>query len=324
MRAGAERRSRSRRRSVSSAPARKFTAKRSSCPSRLSWRVVASGRPLPMPALLTSTSRRSVEAATSSASARTSSSAARSARCVRRRPLPVARAMASRAAASRPASRPWSSTVAPWAARRSATARPSPSVAPVTSTVSADASMRARIIRRVSVSGSVRRRQAGILLVGAIEPQAQPWLRAAGHATRAVRDAGAALAALDDEPVDLVVADREPAGLDAEAVCGALREHPRFGEAWLLAIAPRRAADAVLRAGADDYVQRPFTRAELLARTNVGVRAARQRSDDSLLRALLVNVPGAIYRSAWHAGHTLELISDEIERISGYPPDNFI
>ena len=143
----------------------------------------------------------------------------------------------------------------------------------------------------MSVSGSVRRRQAGILLVGAIEPQAQPWLRAAGHATRAVRDAGAALAALDHESVDLVVADREPAGLDAQAVCGALREHPRFGEAWLLAIAPRRAADAVLRAGADDYVQRPFTRAELLARTNVGVRAARQRSDDSLLRALLVNVP---------------------------------
>ena len=38
----------------------------------------------------------------------------------------------------------------------------------------------------------------------------------------------------------------------------------------------------------------------------------------------MVNVPGAIYRSAWHAGHTLELISDEIERISGYPPHNFV
>jgi PAS domain S-box-containing protein len=170
----------------------------------------------------------------------------------------------------------------------------------------------------------VRRRQAGILLVGAIEPQVQPWLRAAGNSTRAVADARAARAALDDEPADLVVVDREPAGLDASGVCGALREHPRAAETWLLAIAPRRAADAVLRAGADDYVQRPFTRAELLARANVGVRAARQRADDSLLKALLVNVPGAIYRSAWHAGHTLELISDEIERISGYPPDNFI
>ena len=38
----------------------------------------------------------------------------------------------------------------------------------------------------------------------------------------------------------------------------------------------------------------------------------------------MVNVPGAIYRSAWHDAHRLELISDEIERISGYPPANFI
>jgi PAS domain S-box-containing protein len=38
----------------------------------------------------------------------------------------------------------------------------------------------------------------------------------------------------------------------------------------------------------------------------------------------MAHVPGAIYRSAWHANHTLELISDEIERISGYPAHNFI
>jgi PAS domain S-box-containing protein len=56
----------------------------------------------------------------------------------------------------------------------------------------------------------------------------------------------------------------------------------------------------------------------------VGLRAARQRADDTLLRALMVNVPGAIYRSAWHAGHRIELISDEIERISGFPPEHFI
>ncbi len=78
-------------------------------------------------------------------------------------------------------------------------------------------------------------------------------------------------------------------------------------------------ADAALDAGADDYLHRPFTRAELLARARAGLRAAQQRSDDALVRALMVNVPGAIYRSAWHADHTLELISDEIERISGYP-----
>src|SRR4051794_5230305 len=45
---------------------------------------------------------------------------------------------------------------------------------------------------------------------------------------------------------------------------------------------------------------------------------------EALLRSLMANVPGAIYRSAWHADFTLELISDEIERISGYPAAGFI
>ena len=71
-------------------------------------------------------------------------------------------------------------------------------------------------------------------------------------------------------------------------------------------------------------MHRPFTRAELLARARAGLRAAQQRADDAIVRALMVNVPGAIYRSAWHANFTLELISDEIERISGYPAANFI
>jgi len=167
-----------------------------------------------------------------------------------------------------------------------------------------------------------------VLLVGATEPEIQPWLRAAGHATRAVRRVGEALAALGEAPVELVIADREPGGLDASEVCRALRADRRIGEAWLLVIMSpaggRRVADAALRAGADDYVYRPFTRGELLARAGVGLRAAQQRADDALLRALMVNVPGAIYRSAWHADHRIELISDEIERISGFPPEHFI
>src|SRR4051794_8848813 len=168
---------------------------------------------------------------------------------------------------------------------------------------------------------------AGVLVVGAAEPEIQSWLRAAGHAPRAVRRAAAAGPALEEEPVDLVIVDRAAAGLDAPAVCRTLRDDPRLGDAWLLAItvaAKGRMADSVLDAGADDYLHRPFSRAELLARARAGLRAAQQRSDDSLLRALMLNVPGAMYRSAWHDGHTLELISDEIERISGYPPANFI
>jgi PAS domain S-box-containing protein len=179
----------------------------------------------------------------------------------------------------------------------------------------------------VSRPGPVRRRQAGVLLVGATEPEIQPWLRAARHITRAAPDVESALKALDEEPVDLIIVDRDRRGHDAPAVCRALRKDPRVGDAWLLAItvpAKGRAADAALDAGADDYLHRPFTRAELLARARAGLRAAQQRSDDALLKALMVNVPGAIYRSAWHANFTLELISDEIERISGYPAANFL
>ena len=43
-----------------------------------------------------------------------------------------------------------------------------------------------------------------------------------------------------------------------------------------------------------------------------------------MLRSLMANVPGAIYRSAWHDNYALELISDEIERISGYPASDFL
>jgi PAS domain S-box-containing protein len=166
-----------------------------------------------------------------------------------------------------------------------------------------------------------------VLVVGAAEPEIQSWLRAAGHLPRAVRRVSAAGAALEAEPVDLVIVDRDSSGKDAPEVCRVLRDDPRLGDAWMLAItvaARGRMADSVLNAGADDYLHRPFTRAELIARTRAGLRAAQERSNDRLLRTLMENVPGAIYRSAWHADHQLEMITDEIERISGYPPHNFL
>jgi PAS domain S-box-containing protein len=43
-----------------------------------------------------------------------------------------------------------------------------------------------------------------------------------------------------------------------------------------------------------------------------------------VLRSLLANVPGAIYRVALEDGMSLKLIGDEIERITGYPPEDFV
>jgi PAS domain S-box-containing protein len=162
-----------------------------------------------------------------------------------------------------------------------------------------------------------------VLVVGGVEPEVQPWLRAAGHTVQVGADADTAVAAARGV-VELVVIDGERGGRDVAAVCAVVREHRRTADAWLLAITARGRADAALAAGADDYLLRPFSRGELLARAGAGLRAARHRADDALIRALLLNVPGAIYRTAWSTGQTVELISDEIERISGHPSTAFL
>ena len=98
---------------------------------------------------------------------------------------------------------------------------------------------------------SVRRRQSGVLVVGMVEPEVTPWLRAAGHAPRTVRDAKSAVKMLEEEPADLVIVDREPAGMDAAGVCRTLREGVQLSEPWLLAItvpAKGRGADSALTA----------------------------------------------------------------------------
>ena len=146
--------------------------------------------------------------------------------------------------------------------------------------------------RPVTGPGYLRRHESALLLVGSIEPEVQPWLRGAGHEYRAVPTAKAALKALAENPAQLIL-------VDGESSLEALRDDARLGEAWLLAVTDRedsKTAVAALHAGADDYLPRPFSRTELLARIRAGVRAAQQRSDDTLLRALMVNVPGAIYR----------------------------
>src|SRR5215211_71288 len=45
---------------------------------------------------------------------------------------------------------------------------------------------------------------------------------------------------------------------------------------------------------------------------------------ESLLASLQRNVPGAIYRCAIDPSWTMHLIGDEIERITGYPADDFL
>ena len=79
-----------------------------------------------------------------------------------------------------------------------------------------------------------------------------------------------------------------------------------------------------LDAGADDVMRIPFEPEVLAARVAAGLRAARLRANEALLRSLVANIPGCVYRCECDEHWTMHWLSDEIEEISGYPASDFI
>ena len=173
--------------------------------------------------------------------------------------------------------------------------------------------------------------QAGkvrVLLVGA-SPTAvtnRACLSAVGYDVQLKRAGGAALVALDQAPCDLIIVDWElPDGPGVE-LCRAIRARPRHADPYIIVLTPNSQLGPAqaLEAGADDYLIIPFEEVQLLRRAQAGLRSAQLHTSETQLRTLMANVPGAIYRCANDAYWTMELISDDIERISGYPPSDFI
>lgn len=138
-----------------------------------------------------------------------------------------------------------------------------------------------------------------------------PALRRRGyHVTHAATGA----AALAGEECDLVLLDLNLPDLDGLEVCRVLRER---GEVAIIALTARGDEwDRVggLRAGADDYVVKPFSLVELQARIDAVLRRSRPKARGEL-RAGRLAIRLDSYQATWD-GIPLSLTRKELELLS--------
>jgi DNA-binding NtrC family response regulator len=96
-------------------------------------------------------------------------------------------------------------------------------------------------------------------------------LERAGHRVTRASSAAAALQRLEEATPDLIVSDVMMPGMDGLEFCAAVRARPPTALTPFLFVTGKGQPDdkcAGLRAGADDYVTKPFELADLLARVN--------------------------------------------------------
>jgi two-component system response regulator BaeR len=133
------------------------------------------------------------------------------------------------------------------------------------------------------------------------------YLKAAGHEPVHIGDGTQALARLRAEQFDAVLLDLTLPGVDGLDICRQLRE---FSETPVLMVTARvEEIDRLigLEAGADDYICKPFSLREVVARLHAVLRRSRRRSA-SAPEPLVLDVEG--YTARYH-GVQLEVTPSE-------------
>jgi two-component system KDP operon response regulator KdpE len=114
------------------------------------------------------------------------------------------------------------------------------------------------------------------ILVVDDDPQLRRVMKAAltkqGYIISDVRSGEAALEKLREERYDLVILDRNMPGMGGVEACRSIREHSDIGIIMLTVRKTEQDKIEALDAGADDYITKPFSMPELLARIRANLR----------------------------------------------------
>ncbi|MDX6333669.1 MAG: hypothetical protein QOG05_1009, partial [Streptosporangiaceae bacterium] len=143
------------------------------------------------------------------------------------------------------------------------------------------------------------------------------------YLVHAVGDGESALAAARAEHPDLIISDVMMPGLDGLALVGALRHDRATDTIPVLLLSARAGQDATVRgldSGADDYLAKPFTAGELLARVRSAVQLSRLRLHESRFRRALVESLEEGFFVYDEQGVFLD-VNDVFGEILGYGPE---
>ena len=154
----------------------------------------------------------------------------------------------------------------------------------------------------------------------------------------AVADGEAALKAVRAAGADLVLADVMMPRVDGLELVRRLRAEARTAAVPVLLVSARAGEEARIEgldAGADDYLYKPFSARELLARVGALVRAAELRAEaqraasalaesERKLQTLIASLPGMAYRCPLESPWPLTFASEGVLELTGYPSEDFV
>jgi len=139
------------------------------------------------------------------------------------------------------------------------------------------------------------------------------YLAAAGHVPTWINDGAKALALLRAQPFDAVLLDVSLPGMDGLAVCRSVRETSDLPVLMITARVEEVDRLVGLEAGADDYVCKPFSPREVIARLKAVLRRARRDSPP----ASPVDIDADTYVARYH-GVALDLTRVEFRLLQAF------